>query len=54
MYSCLQTGELDDVMYLAIMKNRVDFVQMFLENGVSPKDFLSIKRMLLLYNNVSS
>ena len=50
---CFQTGELDDVMYQAIMKNRVDFVQMFLENGVSPKDFLSTHRLLQLYNNVS-
>ena len=48
-----QTHELGDVMYQAIVKNRVDFVQMFLENGVNPKDFLTIRRLLQLYNSVS-
>lgn len=39
-------------MYIALMQDRVDFVQLFMENGVHLKDFLTIKRMNQLYNNV--
>ncbi|KAL3836664.1 hypothetical protein ACJMK2_022086 [Sinanodonta woodiana] len=48
------TGSLDDIMLSAIQLNRVNFVELFLDNGVSLKEFLTIKRLLLLYNNVSS
>ena len=48
-----QTGLLDDMMMSAIQLNRVDFVDLFLDNGVSLKDFLTIKRLLKLYNDVS-
>ncbi|KAK3605983.1 hypothetical protein CHS0354_019662 [Potamilus streckersoni] len=48
------TGSLDDIMLRAIQLNRVDFVELFLDNGVCLKEFLTIKRLLLLYNNVSS
>ncbi|KAK3605981.1 hypothetical protein CHS0354_019660 [Potamilus streckersoni] len=48
------TGILDDIMLSAIQLNRVNFVELFLDNGVSLKEFLTIKRLLLLYNNVSS
>ena len=45
---------LDEVMMSAIQLNRVDFVELFLDNGVSLKDFLTIKRLIMLYNNVRS
>jgi transient receptor potential cation channel subfamily M protein 2 len=41
------------MMMMAIQLNRVDFVDLFLDNGVSLKDFLTVRRLLKLYNNVS-
>ncbi|KAK7482390.1 hypothetical protein BaRGS_00026409, partial [Batillaria attramentaria] len=46
------TGALDHVMMSAIQLNRVNFVDLFLDNGVSLKDFLTVKRLLTLYNEV--
>ncbi|KAK3787677.1 hypothetical protein RRG08_031907 [Elysia crispata] len=46
------TGRLDDIMLSAIQLNRVDFVELFLDHGVSLKDFLTIKRLLILYNAI--
>ncbi|KAK3605984.1 hypothetical protein CHS0354_019664 [Potamilus streckersoni] len=43
------TLNLDDVMLSAIQLNRVDFVKLFLDNGVSLKEFLKTKRLLQLY-----
>jgi hypothetical protein len=40
------------MMMTAIQLNRVDFVDLFLDNGVSLKDFLSDHRLLKLYNAV--
>ncbi len=51
--STFQPGELDDVMQSALLANRVDFVKLFMENGVSLKDFLTVRRLLSIYNNVS-
>ena len=39
-------------MHTALLENKLDFVQLFLENGVSLKDFLTAKELLLLYNEV--
>lgn len=36
----------------ALVHNRVDFVRLLLENGVSMKDFLTIARLENLYNSV--
>ncbi|KAH9505775.1 Transient receptor putative cation channel sub M member 2 [Bulinus truncatus] len=47
------TGMLDDAMMSAIKLNRVDFVELFLDNGVSLKNFLTIKRLIMLYNNAN-
>ncbi|WAR05192.1 TRPM2-like protein [Mya arenaria] len=44
------TGKLDDVMFSAIQLNRVDFIELFLDHGVSVKEFLTKKRLLMLYN----
>ncbi|KAL3837309.1 hypothetical protein ACJMK2_022675 [Sinanodonta woodiana] len=46
-------GSLDDIMVAAIRSNRVDFVELLLINGVDIKTFLTIKRLLELYNDVS-
>ena len=49
-----QAEELNEVMSSALLGNRVDFIKLIMENGLSLKDFLTIKRMLQLYNNVST
>lgn len=49
----LQKGELDDAMFMALVKNRPDFIELLLGNGLSLKDFLTIRNMLRLYNDVS-
>ncbi|XP_052804145.1 transient receptor potential cation channel subfamily M member-like 2 isoform X2 [Mya arenaria] len=48
------TGKLDDVMFSAIQLNRVDFIELFLDHGVSVKEFLTKKRLLMLYNKIPS
>jgi hypothetical protein len=48
-YSLELKEELDDVFELALILNRADFVNYFLELGVSI-DELSVKRLYLLYN----
>ncbi|KAL4228805.1 Transient receptor putative cation channel subfamily M member 2 [Mactra antiquata] len=47
------TGSLDDVMLSAIQLNRIDFVELFLDHGVSLREFLTKKRLLALYNKIS-
>ncbi|XP_064594682.1 transient receptor potential cation channel subfamily M member-like 2 isoform X2 [Liolophura sinensis] len=47
-----KTGSLDDIMLSAILLDRTDFVKLFLENGVSLREFLTIKRLLQLYNQI--
>ncbi|XP_070175133.1 transient receptor potential cation channel subfamily M member-like 2 [Littorina saxatilis] len=46
------TGALDDMMMSAVQLNRVDFVDLFLDNGVSLKDFLTVRRLLKFYNEI--
>jgi hypothetical protein len=38
----------------ALIHDRVDFVKLLLENGVSMQDFLTIPRLEELYNTVSA
>ncbi|KAK3101394.1 hypothetical protein FSP39_003210, partial [Pinctada imbricata] len=45
-------AQLCEIMQSAVLLNRVDFVELFLDNGVSIKDFLTKKRLLYLYNNI--
>ena len=40
-------------MLTALIKNRVEFVKMFMENGVNMKDFLTMAKLSLMYNAVS-
>ncbi|KAF4525034.1 hypothetical protein B566_EDAN001947 [Ephemera danica] len=44
------TGALDEAMMQALEHDRIDFVKLLLENGVSMKKFLSIPRLEELYN----
>ena len=50
----MQAEELNEVMSSALLGNRVDFIKLIMENGLGLKDFLTVKRMLQLYNNVST
>ena len=46
----LQEGSLEQAMMDALVNDRVDFVQLLLENGVSMQKFLTIPRLEELYN----
>ena len=48
-----QPDELHEVMYEAILNNKPNFVRLFVANGVDLGEFLTINRLLQLYNNVS-
>ncbi|KAI8496653.1 Transient receptor putative cation channel sub M member 2 [Branchiostoma belcheri] len=41
--------ELEDLMYSAILEDKVNFVKLFLENGISLRDFLTVRRLQSLY-----
>ena len=53
-FTLLQPEDLHEVMYEAILNNKPDFVRLFVANGVDLGEFLSIQRLLQLYNNVSA
>ena len=42
-----------EAMFTAMVQNRVDFVQLFLDNGVELKEFLNVRRLRELYDEVS-
>jgi hypothetical protein len=46
-------GSLDGLMYTAILDNRIEFVQLFLDNGFALKTFLTYRVLLKLYNEVN-
>ena len=41
---------LENLMEMALLENKVDFVSLFMDNGIQLRNFLSIKRLLSLYN----
>ncbi|XP_048780497.1 transient receptor potential cation channel subfamily M member 2-like isoform X2 [Ostrea edulis] len=43
-------GSLNEILHSAITQDRVDFVDLLLDNGISLKDFVTTERLLLLYN----
>ncbi|XP_071942447.1 transient receptor potential cation channel subfamily M member-like 2 isoform X2 [Antedon mediterranea] len=45
-------GELHSALRYALVHNQVDFVKLFLENGVSLKDYLTVRELTLLYNEL--
>lgn len=47
---CITSGALDEAMMQALEHDRIDFVKLLLENGVSMKKFLTIPRLEELYN----
>ncbi|XP_052091143.1 transient receptor potential cation channel subfamily M member-like 2 isoform X6 [Mytilus californianus] len=47
-----EPGSLDDILQSAIMLNRKDFIELFLDHSVSLKDFLSVTRLRQLYNQI--
>ncbi len=51
--AALQEGALDQAMMDALVNDRVDFVKLLLENGVSMQKWLTIPRLEELYNIVS-
>ncbi|WAR05184.1 TMP2L-like protein [Mya arenaria] len=46
----LPTKKLDGVTFSAILLNRIDFINLFLDHGVNLKEFLTKRRLLMLYN----
>jgi hypothetical protein len=46
-------GDLEEAMMQALKLNRVDFVEVLLDYGVSMSKFLSVSRLEELYNAVS-
>ena len=42
--------ELANLMEMALIQNRPKFVELLLENGLNVKSFLTIRRLLYLYN----
>ncbi|KAJ8309654.1 hypothetical protein KUTeg_012798 [Tegillarca granosa] len=46
-------GELNEIMFTALLTNKVDFVDILLDHGVSLREFLTKKRLLLLYNQIN-
>lgn len=45
-------GSLNDAMFIALTKNRVEFIKLFLENGFSIKKFVTNRMLLKMYNQV--
>ncbi|KAL8563213.1 hypothetical protein ACOMHN_053960 [Nucella lapillus] len=48
----IDAESLYEMMMSAIKLNRVDFVELFLDNGVSLREFLTVRRLLRLYNEI--
>jgi len=48
----LKNHLLDEMMHIAILENRIEFVKLFIENDFSLKQFLTYERLLQLYNEV--
>ena len=46
-------GSLDDVLTDAIIKDKVKFMELILQQGVFMKEFLTVERLERLYNQVS-
>ena len=46
-----KSHELNSLMELALLENKPNFVELLLENGLNLKEFLTMKRLLFLYNS---
>eukprot|EP00057_Strongylocentrotus_purpuratus_P010202 XP_011664676.1 PREDICTED: transient receptor potential cation channel subfamily M member 2 isoform X5 [Strongylocentrotus purpuratus] len=47
-------GQLDESLRYALSNNQVSFIELFLEQGVNLKDYLTIKELTILYNEIRS
>jgi hypothetical protein len=48
----INTDDLNNLMYAAIIENRTEFIELFIENDFNLKQFLSYRRLLNLYVEV--
>lgn len=48
---CFQKGDLNDYMYQALMQDRHEFVKLFLEQGFSLEEFLTVYTLEKLYTD---
>lgn len=48
---CFQSADLQDVMFIALVKDRPKFVRLFLENGLNLRKFLTHEVLTELYAN---
>ena len=49
----LQQMDLYEAMFTALVQDRMDFVQLFIDNGVDLKRFLTVRKLRDLYDDVS-
>ncbi|XP_030829332.1 transient receptor potential cation channel subfamily M member-like 2 isoform X2 [Strongylocentrotus purpuratus] len=47
-------GQLDESLRYALSNNQANFIELFLEQGVNLKDYLTIKELTILYNEIQS
>ncbi|XP_041459667.1 transient receptor potential cation channel subfamily M member-like 2 isoform X2 [Lytechinus variegatus] len=47
-------GQLNESLRYALVNNQVNFIELFLEQGVNLKEYLTIKEMTILYNEIRS
>ena len=52
-FFCCQKVDLGSVMQKALIENKVEFVQLFLDSGVKLNKFLTVGRLEDLYQGVS-
>ena len=52
--SCLQTEGLSNPMLAALLDDKTGFVELFLQNGLSLREFLTPQILCQLYSGVSS
>ncbi|XP_071482950.1 transient receptor potential cation channel subfamily M member 2-like, partial [Diadema antillarum] len=49
-FQCSQKGQLNEALHYAIVNNQVSFVDLFMDQGVNFKEYLTVKELTLLYN----
>ncbi len=47
-----ETNQLENLMELALLENKPNFVELLLENGVNINSFLTKRRLMFLYNSL--
>jgi hypothetical protein len=47
-----QPNQLENLMEIALLKNKPKFVKLLLENGLNIKKFLTVRRLIFLYNSL--